>query len=141
MLLRFVAIHLVSISPTSNEQLFRTKDFRAAFLYLHCRFKLFRRKEIGAKAARKMLVKLTPNHESCKPHYSVQGYRKRERERFLIFVKIVSKKKWSNLLEWKQLIRRLLEFSCKYSRLAIIKTWMPCHFNCHCCILSTKINY
>ena len=35
------------------------KDFKAAFLYLHCRFKLFRGKEIGAKAARKMLVKLT----------------------------------------------------------------------------------
>ena len=49
----------VSISPTFYEQLFRTKDFRAAFLYLHCRFKLFRRKEFGAKAARKMLVKLT----------------------------------------------------------------------------------
>ena len=49
----------VSISPTFYEQLFRTKDFRAAFLYLHCRFKLFWRKEIGAIAARKMLVKLT----------------------------------------------------------------------------------
>ena len=50
----------MSISPTFYEQLFRTQDFRAAFLYLHCTFKLFRRKEIGAKAARKMLVKLTP---------------------------------------------------------------------------------
>ena len=50
----------MSISPTFYEQLFRTNYFRAAFLYLHCRFKLFRRKEIGAKAAPKMLVKLTP---------------------------------------------------------------------------------
>ena len=32
---------------------------RAAFLYLHCRFVLFWRKEIGAKSAHKMLVKLT----------------------------------------------------------------------------------
>ena len=51
---------LWSILPTIYEQLFCTKVFWAAFLYLHCRFKLFRRKEIGAKAARKMLVKLTP---------------------------------------------------------------------------------
>ena len=50
---------LVSISPTFHKQLFCTKDFRAAFLYLQCRFKLFWRKEIGAKAACKMLVKLT----------------------------------------------------------------------------------
>ena len=49
----------VSISPTFYKQLFCAKDFRAAFLHLHCRFKLFRRKEIGTKAARKMLVKLT----------------------------------------------------------------------------------
>ena len=53
------AVYQVSILPTFYEQLFCTKDFRAAFMYLHCRFKLFRRKEIGAKAARKMLVKLT----------------------------------------------------------------------------------
>ena len=32
---------LVSISPTFHKQLFRTKDFRAAYLYLHCRFKQF----------------------------------------------------------------------------------------------------
>ena len=51
---------LVSISPTFYKQLFCTKDFRTAFLYLHCRFKLFQRKEIGAKAACKMLAKLTP---------------------------------------------------------------------------------
>ena len=56
---------LWSISPTIYEQLFHTKVFGAAFLYLHYRFKLFRRKEIGAKAARKMLVKLTPDVRSC----------------------------------------------------------------------------
>ena len=49
----------VSISPTFYEQLFCTKVFWAAFLYLHCRFVIFWCKEIGAKAARKMLVKLT----------------------------------------------------------------------------------
>ena len=60
LLCKWFRLGQVSISPTFYEQLFRTKDFRAAFLYLHCRFKLFRRKEIGAKAAHKMLVKLTP---------------------------------------------------------------------------------
>ena len=50
----------VSISPTFYKLLFQTKDFRAAFLHLHCRFILFWRKEIGAKAAHKMLVKFTP---------------------------------------------------------------------------------
>ena len=32
-------------------------------MYLHCRFVLFWRKEIGAKAARKMLVNLTEGEE------------------------------------------------------------------------------
>ena len=50
----------VSISPTFYKQLFCTKVFRAAFLYLHCRFVLFWHTEIGAKAAHKMSVKLTP---------------------------------------------------------------------------------
>ena len=50
--------HLVSISPTFYEHLFRTQVFCAAFLCLQLRFVFFRRKEIGAKAARKMLVKL-----------------------------------------------------------------------------------
>ena len=49
----------VSISPTFYEQLFGTKVFRAAFLYLQLRFVDFWRKEISAKAAYKMLVKLT----------------------------------------------------------------------------------
>ena len=49
----------VSISSTFYERLFRTKVFWAAFLYLKLRFIIFWRKEISAKAARKMLVKLT----------------------------------------------------------------------------------
>ena len=40
---------------------FRTKVFRAAFLYLQLRFIFFWQKEIGAKTAHKMLVKLTPD--------------------------------------------------------------------------------
>jgi len=54
----------VSISPTFYAQLFCTKVFRAAFLYLWLRFVLFWRKEIGTKAACKMLVKLTKGHNS-----------------------------------------------------------------------------
>ena len=38
---------------------FRTKVTCVAFLYIHFRFVLFRRKNIEAKAAQKMLVKLT----------------------------------------------------------------------------------
>ena len=49
----------VSISPTFYEQLFRRKVFWAAFLYLRLRFVFFWQKEIGKKAACKMLVKLT----------------------------------------------------------------------------------
>ena len=43
----------VSISTTIYKQLFHIKDFRAAFLHLHCRFKIFRCKKIG----KKLLVK------------------------------------------------------------------------------------
>ena len=46
--------HLVSISPTFYEQLFHTKVFWAAFLYLRLRFVFFWQKDIGAKAARKI---------------------------------------------------------------------------------------
>ena len=49
----------MSISPTVYEQLFRSKVFQAAFLYLQLRYVFFWRKEIGTKAGRKMLVKLT----------------------------------------------------------------------------------
>ncbi len=40
--------------------LFRTKVSYEAFLYFHFRFVLFWHKNISTKAARKMLVKLTP---------------------------------------------------------------------------------
>ena len=52
----------VSISPTFDEQLFHTKVFLTAFLYLGLRFVFFGGKEIGAKAAQKMLVKLILDH-------------------------------------------------------------------------------
>jgi hypothetical protein len=52
--------HLVLISPTFYEQLSRTKVFCAAFLCLQCGFVIFWQKYFGAKAAHKMLVKLTP---------------------------------------------------------------------------------
>jgi hypothetical protein len=51
----------VSISPKSYARLFRTKALREAFLYLDSRFVLFWRKNIGVKAVRKILVKLTPD--------------------------------------------------------------------------------
>ena len=54
----------VSISPTFCEQLFHTKVFRAAFLYLQLQFVFFCCTEIDAKAARKMLVKLTTGHRN-----------------------------------------------------------------------------
>jgi hypothetical protein len=50
----------VSISPIFYEQLFHTKVFCAAFMCLQFGFVIFWRKDFGAKAARKMLVKLTP---------------------------------------------------------------------------------
>jgi len=49
----------VSISPTFYDQLFHTKAFSTAFLYLQVGFVIFWQKNIGEKAARKMLVKLT----------------------------------------------------------------------------------
>jgi len=51
---------LVSISPTFYEQLFHMKVFCAAFMCLQFGFVIFWRKDFGAKAAHKMLVKLTP---------------------------------------------------------------------------------
>jgi hypothetical protein len=50
----------VSISPIFNEQLFHMKVFTAAFTCLQFGFAIFRQKDFGAKAAHKMLVKLTP---------------------------------------------------------------------------------
>ncbi len=48
-----------SISPTFYVRLFNSKVLNAAFMYLHLRFVLFLRKNIGAKGAHKMLVKLS----------------------------------------------------------------------------------
>ncbi len=49
----------VSISPTFYSCLFHMKVFCATFLYLKFGFKFFWQKNIGAKAADKMLMKLT----------------------------------------------------------------------------------
>ena len=51
---------LFSIPPTFYDQLLCIKVFFAAFMFLQLGFVIFRQKEIGTKAARKMLVKLTP---------------------------------------------------------------------------------
>jgi hypothetical protein len=50
----------VSISAIFYEQLFRMKVFCAAFMCLQFGFVIFGRKDFGAKAAHKMLVKWTP---------------------------------------------------------------------------------
>jgi hypothetical protein len=50
----------VLISPIFYEQLFHTKVFGASFICLQFGFVIFWRKDFGAKAAHKMLVKLTP---------------------------------------------------------------------------------
>ncbi len=50
----------MSISPIFYEQLFRMKVFCAAFMCLQFGFVIFWGKDFGAKAAHKMLVKLTP---------------------------------------------------------------------------------
>ncbi len=49
----------VSISPIFYEQLFRIKDFCAAFMCLQFGFVIFWQKDFSAKPAHKMLVKLT----------------------------------------------------------------------------------
>ncbi len=49
----------VSVSPTFYEQLFRMKVFCVAFMCLQFGFVFFWRKDLGTKAAHKMLVKLT----------------------------------------------------------------------------------
>jgi hypothetical protein len=50
----------VSFSPIFYEQLFHTKKICAALMWLQFRFVNFWQKDFGAKAAHKMLVKLTP---------------------------------------------------------------------------------
>jgi hypothetical protein len=55
----------VSISPIFYEQLFHMKvSFCAAFMCLQFGFVIFWQKDFGAKAAHKMLVKLTPGLQS-----------------------------------------------------------------------------
>jgi hypothetical protein len=49
----------VSISPIFYEQLFHSKVFCAAFMCLQFGFVIFWQKDFGAKAAHKILVKLT----------------------------------------------------------------------------------
>jgi hypothetical protein len=62
----FESRHQVSISPIFYEQLFRTNIFCAAFMCLQLEFVIFWRKDFGAKAAHKMLVKLTPEEMAAK---------------------------------------------------------------------------
>jgi hypothetical protein len=55
-----IKVDLMSISPVFYEQLFCVKVFCAPFMYLQFGFVIFWRNDFGAKAAHKMLVKLTP---------------------------------------------------------------------------------
>jgi hypothetical protein len=48
------------MSPIFYEQLFHMKHFFAAFMCLQFGYVIFWQKDFGAKAAHKMLVKLTP---------------------------------------------------------------------------------
>ncbi len=59
------AIHRVSISPTFYARLFRWKVLWESFLYIHFRLELFWRKNIGAKTAHRMSVKLTQGGKFC----------------------------------------------------------------------------
>ena len=54
------ALVWLSISPTFYKQLFHTKVLCVPFMCLQFGFVFFWRKDFGAKAAHKMLVKLTP---------------------------------------------------------------------------------
>jgi hypothetical protein len=54
----------VSISPIFYEQLFHMTVFWAAFMCLQFGFVIFGQKDFGAKAAHRMLVKLTPGRQS-----------------------------------------------------------------------------
>ena len=56
---------LVSISPKFYEQLFRTKVFWAAFLFLGLGLYFFGKRKLAQKAARKMLVKLPQECINC----------------------------------------------------------------------------
>ncbi len=54
------ALVWLSIAPLFYEQLFHTKVLYTAFVCLQFGFLIFWQKDFGAKAAHKMLVKLTP---------------------------------------------------------------------------------
>jgi hypothetical protein len=56
----------VSISPIFYEQHFRMNVFCAAFRCLQFGSVILWQKDFGAKAAHKMLVKLTPEHKMTK---------------------------------------------------------------------------
>ncbi len=53
----------MSISPILYEQLFHTKVFLCGIYALQFGFVIFWRKDFGAKAAHKMLAKLTSGHK------------------------------------------------------------------------------
>jgi hypothetical protein len=57
-------LNQVSISPIFYEQLFGMKVFCVAFMCLLFGFVIFWQKDFGAKAAHKMLMKLTPGRKS-----------------------------------------------------------------------------
>ncbi len=65
----------VSISLIFYEQFFHTKVFNAAFMCFQFGFVIFWRKDFGAKAVHKMLVKLTPGcrHKSDKRIFVVSS--------------------------------------------------------------------
>jgi len=65
-----VVLVQVSISKAFYVQLFWSKVFRAAFLYLQFGFVIFSQKNIGAKAPCKMLMKLTTG---AQPHRHGRG--------------------------------------------------------------------
>jgi hypothetical protein len=54
----------VSISPIFLERIFMQKFFCAAFMCLQFGFVIFWPQDCGAKAAHKMLVKLTPGGQA-----------------------------------------------------------------------------
>jgi hypothetical protein len=59
------------ISPILYQQLFHTKVLYAPFMCLQFGFVIFWQKDFGAKAAHKMLVKLSPGG-SMGPEYILQ---------------------------------------------------------------------
>ncbi len=63
----------LSISPIFYKQLFHTKVLCAPFMRLKFGFVIFWQKDFGAKAAHKMLVKLTPGSPCCRGRFSTTG--------------------------------------------------------------------